>query len=171
LLSKIKLVGNYSEWIDPTWIKHMEVNTGYAHPRLDPAEYGSKNQAALSKIKQSGRNGLWHSFEPDNFPFIVVPPIEIVGRIDWWFVKMSTGDFIPFHSDHAPRDGNKVKKARRFWIPLQDYIEGHMFIVEGELLKNYSAGDLFEYDPDAIHSASNINLEMPRYTFNFAIYE
>lgn len=167
----MKLIGNYATWIDPAWLEYIESNKGYSHPRSDPEEYGSKNQRTLAKIKRFGKDALWHSFEPDNFPFTVMPPVEINGRINWWFVKMFTGGFIPFHSDHAPRDGNTVKKARRFWMPLQDHIEGHMFIVEGELLKTYSAGDLFEYNPDARHSALNINLEIPRYTFNFAIYE
>jgi hypothetical protein len=167
----MKIIGNYATWINPMWVNYIKNNKGHSHPRSDPSEYGSRNQDTLSKIRQFGKNTLWHNFEPDNFPFTIIPPIEINGRIDWWFVKMVTGDFIPFHSDHAPRDGNEVKKARRFWMPLQDYIEGHMFIIEGELIRNYSAGDLFEYDSDARHSALNINLDIPRYTFNLAIYE
>lgn len=164
-------IGNYINWIDPQWISYMESNTGYAHPRIDPSEYGSKNQDTLEKVKQLGKEVLWHNFEPNNFPFEIELPIETTGHIDWWFVKMLAGDLIPFHSDHPPRDVSNDKKIRRFWMPLQNYVEGHVFIVCDDFVKDYSAGDLFEYDPDGRHGGFNINLDIPRYTFNFAVYE
>jgi len=167
----MQCIGNYKDWINPAWITYMENNTGYSHPRLDPSEYGSKNQDTLDKVKRYGKDALWHNFEPDNFPFDVEIPVKSNGRTDWWFVKMLTGDLIPFHSDHPPRDGCEGKKTRRFWMPLQDYVEGHVFIVCGELIKDYRAGDLFEYDPDGRHGGFNINTDIPRYTLNFAIYE
>lgn len=167
----MKCVGNYINWINPEWFNYMENNLGYSHPRLDPTEYGSRNQDTLEKVRRFGKESLWHNFKPSNFPFDITLPIETTGRVDWWFVKMLTGDLIPFHSDHAPRDGCEGKKARRFWMPLQDYVEGHVFLICNEFVKDYIAGDLFEYDPDGRHGGFNINLDVPRYTFNFAIYE
>ena len=56
-------------------------------------------------------------------------------------------------------------------MPLQDYIRGHIFINENVMTKNYKAGDVFQYDQDAMHTAINLHCSIPRLTLNFVRYE
>ena len=168
----MKHIGNYADWINPKWIEYMEANVGEKHPRINPDEYGKDN--ALEKIKQYGyklEDTFWYSFEERSFPFKLKSPIELNGVSDWWFVKMLPGNFIPFHRDHPPKNECEGMIARRFWMPLQDYVEGHIFIMGHDFLKDYKAGDIFEYDNEGErHAACNLSMGISRYTFNFQVY-
>ena len=168
----MKYIGNYANWINPEWIQYMESNIGEKHPRVDPNEYGEGNP--LEKIKKYGynlENTFWYSFEQRSFPFDLDFPFDLKGSKDWWFVKMLPGNFIPFHKDHPPKNESEQLTARRFWMPLQNYTEGHIFIMEHEFLKDYKAGDVFEYDDEAgRHAACNLSMGITRYTFNFQVY-
>ncbi len=168
----MKYVGNYKDWIKPEWLEYMANNDGEKHPKLDPAEYGKVNSVA--KLRECGydvdNSIFWHSFEPTTLPFDITPPLVVDGKVDWWFVKMKSGNFIPFHRDHAPRNECDGLTARRFWMPLQDYVEGHVFIMENELVKDYKMGDVFEYADDGRHGVFNLSMGVTRYTFNFNFY-
>lgn len=162
--------GNYRDWIDPKWTEYMSENVGEIHPQQDNDEYGENNSLQLIKDYGYDINSIfWHSYESRSFPFDVTIPIA-GENTDWWFVKMLCGNFIPMHKDHNHDDYSGLN-CRRFWMPLQDYVEGHVFINGGEFIKDYSAGDLFEYDQHERHGCFNISMGVPRYTFNFAIYE
>lgn len=169
----MKLIGNYKDWIKPEWLEYMANNDGEKHPKLDPAEYGKVN--SVDKLRDCGydvdNSIFWHSFEPKTLPFDVTLPFIVDGKVDWWFVKMKSGNFIPFHRDHAPRNDCDGLIARRFWMPLQDYVEGHVFIMGNELVKDYKAGDVFEYADDCRHGVFNLSMGITRYTFNFNFYK
>lgn len=169
----MKYIGNYKDWIKPEFIEFLANNEGETHPRVDPAEYGSGN--SMEKIRQYGydidNSVFWYSFERRTLPFDITLPFDLGGKNDWWFVKMKCGNFIPFHRDHAPKDECEGMTARRFWMPLQDYVEGHVFIMEDKLYTGYKAGDVFEYETDGgRHGAFNISMGIPRYTLNFQFY-
>ena len=167
----MKYIGNYSEWIKKEWIDYLLSSQGEKHPRIDPNEYGKGNK--LDKLRQYGyklEDTFWYSFESRSFPFEFEPPFDLGKNYDWWFVKMLCGNFIPFHRDHPPGKYENMT-VRRFWMPLQDYTEGHIFIMEDEFLKNYRAGDVFEYELDGgRHGAFNISMGIPRLTLNFQGY-
>jgi len=169
----MKYMGNYANWINPEWIDYMEANVGEKHPRIDPNEYGEGN--SLEKLRKYGyslEDTFWYSFEERSFPFKLEPPFDVGGIRDWWFVKMLPGNFIPFHRDHPPDNLPEGMTARRFWMPLKDYVEGHIFIMGHEYLKDYKAGDVFEYDDEAErHAACNLSMGISRYTFNFQGYQ
>jgi len=60
---------------------------------------------------------------------------------------------MPMHSDpHVyERDGT------RYWIPLQDYHSGHVFIYNDKLMTDYKKGDVFVFlDSYDVHGAANI---------------
>lgn len=168
----MKYIGNYKDWIKPEWVEFMENNLGEKHPRLDQEEYGEGN--SLEKLKQSGFDldtAYWYSFEQRTLPFTVTPPFDLGGKSDWWFVKMKPSNFIPFHRDHAPKNDCGEMTARRFWMPLQDYVEGHIFIMGNDYMTGYKAGDVFEYDDETErHAACNISMGVSRYTYNFQFY-
>ena len=46
---------------------------------------------------------------------------------------------------------------RSYWMPLQDYENGHIFMYEDQVITNYKKGDVWMYsDSTALHGASNI---------------
>ena len=108
----------------------------------------------------------WYTFEPKDLPFDIVPPLDNVSL--WWFVKMNPGQFMPMHVD---QDDHSSATINRYWMPLQDYEIGHLFIYKDSLLSPYKKGDLYMFDDaDAFHGSSNIGFS-PRLIFNCAQYK
>ena len=146
-------------------------NVGEEHPKQDTKEYGENN--SLNKLKKAGyqlNRIYWYSFEKDTLPFDISLPFDLGKNKDWWFVKLLPGNLIPLHRDHN-HNSYKGLKCERYWMPLQDYIRGHIFINENVMSKNYKAGDIFQYDQDAMHTAINLHSSIPRLTLNFVKYE
>jgi hypothetical protein len=168
----MECIGNFKDWINPQWIDYLSNNNGEKHPRIDPKEYGSGNP--LDKLRGYGyklEDTFWESYESRSFPYKLELPLGLSEHTDWWFVKMGCGNFIPFHKDHAPQNHLADMNVRRFWMPLQDYVEGHIFIIEHNFIKDYKAGDVFEYTNESDrHGAFNISMGIPRYTLNFQYY-
>ena len=77
---------------------------------------------------------------------------------DWWLVKQMPGQFMPLHRDTVYNQDNNI----RLWMPWLDHQEGHIFIHQGKYIKNYLAGDLYQYTKDDdLHGSVNIGL-VPR---------
>lgn len=149
----MKLIGNYSHWIDKRWLPFILENDGFPRPS------GGRNPDA-DEFRQAEKAGysldqtFWYIYEPEDFPFTVDPPFETTKKFAFWFIKMNPGQFMPMHRDPVSSFKQNVE---RFWFPLQDYESGHVFIYEDKLCTNYKAGDLFQYDDsNAIHGACNI---------------
>ena len=167
----MKHFGNYKEWINPELINYILENKGEEHPKTDPQEYGKENN--VSKLKDLGykfNRTYWYSFEKKTLPFDVTLPFDLGKNTDWWFVKLLPGNLIPLHKDHN-HSAFSGSRCIRYWMPLQDYIRGHIFINENQMITNYKAGDVFEYDQDAMHTALNLNRTIPRLPLNFVRYE
>jgi hypothetical protein len=81
---------------------------------------------------------------------------------------MMPGNFMPMHKDpHTMYE----KNSRRFWMPLQDWAQGHIFVYEDEVITNYKAGDVYMYqDAQALHGAANIGLT-PRLVLQFSTHD
>ena len=56
----------------------------------------------------------------------------------------------------------KNARVKRLWIPCMDYKFGHLLCVEDQVIKDYRAGDVFEFPQNIMHSAVNIGLETRR---------
>lgn len=159
-------LGNYANWIDEKWIDYLLSSEGYPRPS------GGKNPDS-EEFRQAESVGYdltktyWYIYEPEHLPFKIDPPFPVEGIFLYWFIKMLPGQIMPMHQDpHAIEE----KNSKRFWMPLQDYKPGHVFIYEDELATHYKKGDLFQYDNShAIHGACNIGWE-PRLIFNFSTY-
>jgi hypothetical protein len=66
---------------------------------------------------------------------------------------MYPGQFTPMHRDPHTIDIN----CKRYWIPLQDYELGHIFIYKDQIITNYKKGDVYTYDDaNEIHGAVNL---------------
>lgn len=77
----------------------------------------------------------------------------------WWIMLLYPGQFLPAHSDPDVKEG-----AGRYSVPLQDYINGHAFVINDVLFANYKAGDAYKWiDVYSPHWAANISTE-PRLT-------
>ena len=50
---------------------------------------------------------------------------------------------MPMHTDPHTHDDQNCK---RYWVPLQDFIPGHVFIYGNSMVANYKRGDVFQYE-------------------------
>jgi hypothetical protein len=83
---------------------------------------------------------------------------------DWeyTFIKWKPGMGQPVHQDYNIKDlgdypGAKSIEIDRYWMPLTDWDNGHVFLIEDEIITNYKKGDVFKYnDPMAWHTGGNM---------------
>ena len=163
----MKFIGNFENWIKQEWIEYMLSNDGTPRPgggRNPDSEEFKQAAAAGYNLSQT----YWYIYEPDTFPFEITAPIGVEGKFLWWFIKMLPGNMMPMHQDpHALEE----KNSKRYWMPLQDYAPGHVFIYKKQLSVDYKKGDLFAYeDSHAVHGACNIGWS-PRLIACFSSYD
>ena len=162
-------LGNFSTWIKQEYIDFMLSNDGT--PR--PSGGRNPNSEEFKKAQDHGYDltkTYWYIYESDTFPFEIKSPIITEDEIIWWGIKMNPGNFMPIHRDpHTYDPANFMVK--RFWMALQDWEPGHIFMYEDQVLVNYKKGDIYSYpNPQAIHCACNIG-NSPRLTFHFSTYQ
>lgn len=165
----MKYIGNFNEWIKPEFIDYMMNNDGTSRPSAG----GNPDSEEFRKAKEHGYDlsqTYWYIYEPNTFPFKVELPFSSELDFIWWGIKMKPGNFMPVHRD--PHTYNeKYKNLTRYWMALQDWEPGHIFMYEDQTLVNYKKGDVYSYpDPQAIHCACNIG-NTPRLTFHFTTLE
>jgi hypothetical protein len=155
----MEYIGNYASWIDPKWrLLALEVD-GQARPRDWPPAYAT--EASEYKKAQDAGYDLsavnWWVLEEKDLNIKITPP-WINGEYQWWITKMYPGQFMPMHTDpHANH-----RECIRYWMPLQDYHPGHIFIYDNSLATQYKEGDLFKFvDSTEYHGAANIG-HIPR---------
>ena len=162
----MQYLGNYADWIKPEWIDYLIANEGWLRPGDGPVSDEEEYRKA-AKAGWNTKGGYWHYYNPRCCPLDIPCPIETTGVYEWWFVKFLPGDMMPMHKDVFAFPG----QTKRYWMPLQDYQPGHIFIYEDQLITDYRAGDLWTYDDiNALHGACNIGYA-PRITFQFTTYE
>ncbi len=150
----MKYLGNYQSWIDPLWEHLIMTRDGQARPRdwppataVESAEY-SKYQLAGYDINAVN----WWVYEYGDI-YVNVNPPWTKGKIHWWFTKMMPGQFMPVHTDPHAHD----QECYRYWIPLQDFQIGHIFLYGNKMINDYKAGDVFQFENERdLHGAANI---------------
>lgn len=150
----MKFIGNYAHWIDPTWEERILHSDGQARPRDWPPA-SAVESAEYSKYQLAGYdlNAVnWWVYEQIDLQVDVSPPWT-KGKIHWWFTKMLPGQFMPVHTDpHA-----HVQACNRYWMPLQDFTVGHIFLYGKQMISDYKAGDVYMFENEQdIHGAANI---------------
>jgi hypothetical protein len=137
--------------------------SGGRNPNTEEFKQALKNGYDLSQV-------YWYIFEIDTFPFDIKMPFEDNNdECLWWGIKMNPGNFMPIHRDPHTYDP-EFYDVKRYWMALQDWEPGHIFMYEDQVLVNYSKGDVYSYiDPQAIHCACNIG-NNPRLSFHFSTY-
>ena len=153
----MKFHGNFNYWIQPHWLEFVLHNRGTGRPKEGQQPNSAKMTEEYDKAIRAGyRNDqiyFW-MFDNTNFPFDISNPPFLKNNFHWWITKMLPGNFMPLHIDpHTMYQ----KNSRRFWIPLQDYESGHIFMYEDKVITDYKAGDVWEYEnSSALHGAANI---------------
>jgi hypothetical protein len=146
-------------------------NNGTLRPKTTKANPDSPEFRIASAAGYNLENIYWHHYDQDSCPLNISPPIVTDKSVMWWFIKMMPGHFMPMHRDpHITLDKEKTN-CTRYWMPLQDYSPGHIFIYKETFMTNYKAGDLWAYDDaNELHGACNIGYT-PRLTFQFTTYD
>jgi hypothetical protein len=173
----MELIKNYSDWLTPGLLKHLETCTGdtvpvwqpdrwKGHPMLDDAR--EKARFGYSDGKHTFQQFNVNSTDMQNYPF-ELPVIEGDNRhMSWWFVKLLPGQMQAMHFDpHLLSCRNPI----RYTMFLQDWQPGHIFTYDNKMIADYKAGDMFRWDdPMCYHGVVNIGYET-RYTFQITTHE
>lgn len=151
-------LGNYKDWFKQEWINELLVSTGTPRPSQGKKPDSIQEEYEYSKARAAGYKDdqtYFFMFDKNNVSFEIKPPF-IDGKFHWWITKMLPGNFMPVHRDpHTLYQAN----SKRYWMPLQDWEAGHIFVYEDKIITNYRAGDVWCYeDATALHGAANIGL-------------
>lgn len=147
-------IKNYCDWIDPNWNESIKKTSGQARPRDWPPASAAES-AEYQKYQEAGYdlNAVnWWVYEKQDLNIDITPPWS-KGKIHWWFTKLEPGQFMPIHADPHVFDNRCI----RYWMPLQDYELGHIFICKDKMISNYKKGDVFQFEnSNNLHGAANI---------------
>lgn len=165
----MKYIGNYIEWINPNWVKHVLEHQGTGRPGNGKKPDSEAELIEYAKARLAGYqdDAIYFWMFDKNHLTLTTPPF-IQGNYHWWITKMLPGNFMPMHIDpHTLYQPN----SKRFWMPLQDWQIGHIFMYKDTVITNYKAGDVWEYeDATAIHGAANIG-HTPRIILQVSTHE
>jgi len=156
----MQYVGNYRSIIPNGLIDFLMDNKGQPRPNSLSKEAIDVYDTYARSI-QAGYDlsaTYWHIFESEDVPMSIMPTWT-TGKTHWWITKMMPGDVMPMHEDPPTLD----KNCKRYWMPLQDYEPGHIFVIKDKLVTDYKTGDVFVYDvAQDNHGAANIGFT-PRF--------
>ena len=167
-------IGNNADWIADEWVDYILNNDGERLPKAIPKDIVEQtcfvgNDDFHGREEWDFNDTVCHSYKQEQFPFkLILPEIEeTYTDNEWWFVKYNVGKVQPVHQDFPIEDGLNVN---RYWMPVQDFKEGHIFWYEDEQISNYKAGDLFKFHKsDAWHAGGNMG-HYTRIAFNFTTW-
>ena len=149
----MECVGNF-DFVKDEWIGEVLSNDGQARPRDWPPAFAIES-AEYARAKQAGYDLTqvhWWVYEKQDVSFDIVPP-STSNEYHWWITKLYPGQYMPMHTDPHTHE----RSCKRYWVPLEDYHPGHIFIYENELIKDYKQGDVYSYiKSQHMHGAANI---------------
>lgn len=166
----MKLIGNFKSFIKQEWIDEIMLSRGMGRPaegkRPDSAEESLEYKKALAAGYKDS-DIYFYMFDKSNTSFDLELPF-IDQKYHWWITKMLPGNFMPMHVDpHTLYQ----KNSKRYWMPWQDYQDGHVFLYKNQFMSDYKLGDLYEYnDANALHGAANIG-HVSRIVLQISTYE
>lgn len=171
----MNLIGNYASWITPELLDILMTNDGDVTPVYQPEKWsGPDYDSARIELEQAGypeQNLHFCQYTKDTEclkHLDLKMPIDIQGNYHWWIIKLKPGQMQPMHFDPHIK---QVSKCTRYSMPLLDYRPGHVFVYDSFLLKDYKAGDLYEWkDPMCYHGVVNISY-YTRLTLQISAYE
>jgi hypothetical protein len=167
----MKFIGNYKEWINQSWIDEVLLNRGTARPLEGKRPDSLEEEKEYAKAREAGYSDdaiYFYMFDKKTVSFEITPPPFVQGKFHWWITKMLPGNFMPMHVDpHTKYE----KNSKRYWIALQDYQSGHIFMYKNRVITDYKLGDVWCYeDSTAEHGAANIG-RVPRIILQISSYD
>jgi hypothetical protein len=161
-------IGNNKHWVNPLWEHLVLTRTGQARPRDWPASTAVE-ATEYKTYKEAGYdlNAVnWWVYEERDLNIDISPPWT-TGQLHWWITKLLPGQYMPMHTDPHTHDAN----CSRYWVPLQDYHPGHIFVYKDEMITNYKKGDVYVYTSSTdLHGAANIG-HIPRLVLQITEYD
>ena len=163
----MKFVGNWRHII-PSNLRQRVLDTeGLARPRDWPPAFAVESDE-YARAEDAGYDLSavhWWVYEQEQLGMLPLPLTET--EYHWWITKLYPGQFMPMHSDPHTHE----RPCNRYWVPLQDYEPGHIFIYKNELINNYKAYDAYTYDHEQdMHGAANIG-HTPRVVLQVTEYK
>lgn len=160
----MKYMGNYASVITPSTVFDFLTKPGEKRPNEKMSSYYAKNLHNDVVAKSWADAGYFETDVVEWFMYYKEDMTEVLDltKIDflkdctdvrWWAVKVMPGKCFPGHTDRYQDQG----EVKRYWMAVEDYHWGHIFVHDNQMLYNYKAGDIFEM-PDLMHGASNIGL-------------
>lgn len=161
-------LGNYNDWVQEHWITYMLSVNGKLFP--SSMEPDNLNNCALTESKLDLTKIMsYYQYDEDNTDFVVKPTWDTLKNHYWWMNKYLPGMILPMHKDY--NEFSDVRRYVRYWMPLQDYERGHIFLYEDTLITNYKKGDLYMYENEqAYHTGGNAGWT-PRLVLNITTWE
>lgn len=171
-------IGNFSYWISEDLINVLQNYKGDTRYVYQPERWKTGNPVLeefneKSRIAYSKNTPSFQQFNVETTGMedliITLPNLpETRTFCHWWFVKLLPGQFQSMHIDPHLLE---VKNPVRYSMFLQDYVPGHIFVWNDELLTDYKKGDVFEWsDPMIVHGPANISY-VPRYTLQITYHD
>lgn len=169
------LISRNPDWVDLTLLETILNTTGEQRPLIDEYDEPWKKDQWDRWLKTgydmkgvSWNMIYWHHLGMQSMEDFKLPIDVKADRVEWWFSKINPCCVFPMHVDAFKTE---CKNFRRFAVPMQDYVDGHIFIYEGKNLESYKAGDVYEFEnPRAWHGAGNISME-PKVSLQFVCYD
>lgn len=169
----MKLLGNHRDWIQQEWVDYCLLHTGQRMPK----DYYHTEQLQHA-THDVGEKLTWFTdwgidptttflerFDEGNLPFQLDFSWLPEKNVRWGILKYKPGGYMPLHSDDV-----RFEKERRLWMPMQDYIEGHVVLHGQQYFKDWQAGDLFHFTAaSAKHGAANIS-GVTRLVFTIVVF-
>lgn len=148
----MKYVTNWKSNIDPVLRQRVLDTEGQARPRDWPPAFAVES-AEYKRAQEAGYDLTavnWWVYEEKELGTLTLP---LDNEYHWWITKLYPGQYMPMHSDPHTHE----QPCRRYWIPLQDYEPGHIFIYKKQMMFDYKEGDVFSYEKSTDeHGAANI---------------
>jgi hypothetical protein len=172
----ITYLGNFPSLVNLKHIDFIKNNIGEVRPNdhEEDEEYKADQIRNWKKIVPDWQGFEWIMYyykemgmsSPSDLSF--PDELGLAGIVNWWYVKINPCRMFPLHVDAFEQNATQF---RRLWIPMQDYIPGHVFIYEGKNLEGYSAGDVYEFtNSRGWHGAANIGFE-PKISLQVVAYQ
>lgn len=168
-------IGNIADLIDTQWIDavlaEINENQGILRPKEGGKPKGLEGDKEWQKAIAAGYSSddVYFEMFDKNTLKTEIPVFHTCSRNrHWWITKMMPGQFMPMHIDpHTEQQ----KNVDRFWIPLQNWEPGHIFMFENTFIANYAKGDVYKYESaQGLHGAANIGLAS-RSTLQVTLYD
>jgi hypothetical protein len=155
----MRIIDNVWHLIKPEWLEYFKTNPGFQFPKDlnlpknivadvllgDTGWELNQDELEWYTTKSYDPYGVnMEGFDNHNCPFDIAKTINF-GRPNnagWWIVRQHPGQYMPWHRDlTCANDG-----CYTYWIPLDDWESGHVFVYADKTISHYKKGDVFQFD-------------------------